>query len=360
MGTVYDCAGARKAELDYHPLADIFPLMADDEFAELVADIKANGLHEPIVLLDDLILDGRNRYRACLAADVVPALTPFRGDDPVAFIISVNIRRRHLNQSQRAMVAAKLATLRGGQRADLVEGLPIGRASEMLSVGERTVARAREVQDGGVPELVGAVERGDVSVSAAADIATLPVSEQAEVVARGEREILLKAKEIRAGRVKRSYAARMARFAEISAANAALPQMRYPVIYCDPPVEVRAVQRGDRRRALGSLSGDGDRPAQGDVGPRYGRLRVVHVGDELASGRCGGPSSGVGIRPEDDRRVGEAVDRPGIPAAQSPRAAAHRHQGRHSITPTAAAPGFGDRGAAGRAQRQAGTGVRND
>lgn len=105
----------------------------------------------------------------------------------------------------------------------------------MLSVGERTVARAREVQDGGVPELVGAVERGDVSVSAAADIATLPVSEQAEVVARGEREILLKAKEIRAGRVKRSYAARMARFAEISAANAALPQMRYPVIYCDPP-----------------------------------------------------------------------------------------------------------------------------
>jgi hypothetical protein len=71
------------------------------------------------------------------------------------------------------MVAAKLATLRDGQRADLVEGLPIGRASALLNVGERTVARAREVQEHGTPELVSAVERGAVSVSAAAE-APLP------------------------------------------------------------------------------------------------------------------------------------------------------------------------------------------
>src|SRR5262249_45640226 len=45
------------------------------------------------------------------------------------------------------MVAEKLATWKDGQRADLVEGLPIGRASEMLNVGERSVARAREVQE---------------------------------------------------------------------------------------------------------------------------------------------------------------------------------------------------------------------
>jgi hypothetical protein len=74
------------------------------------------------------------------------------------------------------MVAAKVATLRDGQRSDLVEGLPIGRAAELLSVSERSVARAAGVRRDGIPELVGAVERGEIKVSTAADIATLPVA----------------------------------------------------------------------------------------------------------------------------------------------------------------------------------------
>jgi hypothetical protein len=69
------------------------------------------------------------------------------------------------------MVAAKLSTLKLADNQHS-EGLPIGRSSELLNVGERTVARAREVQEHGTPELVHAVERGAVSVSAAADVAT--------------------------------------------------------------------------------------------------------------------------------------------------------------------------------------------
>jgi ParB-like chromosome segregation protein Spo0J len=84
------------AALPYHPLADLFPLLEGREFDELVADIKANGLHECIVLLDEQILDGRNRYRACIAAGVEPLFVPYRGDDPAAFVVSMNVARRHL------------------------------------------------------------------------------------------------------------------------------------------------------------------------------------------------------------------------------------------------------------------------
>ena len=100
-------------ELRFHPLADLFPLMEGTEFEELVADIKAHGLREDIVLYDGMILDGRNRYRACLAADI-PVATymadKFITDhiDAVAYVISANIRRRHLKPKQKHELITKL------------------------------------------------------------------------------------------------------------------------------------------------------------------------------------------------------------------------------------------------------------
>src|SRR5262249_44428526 len=94
--------------LEFHPIADMFPPMEGAEFDDLVTDIRANGLRHPIVLYEDMILDGRNRSRACLAAGVEPVFTPFRGDDPVAFVISTNLLRRHLSVEQRRDLIAKL------------------------------------------------------------------------------------------------------------------------------------------------------------------------------------------------------------------------------------------------------------
>jgi N6-adenosine-specific RNA methylase IME4 len=226
-------------QLEFHPLADIFPLVEGAEFDELVADIREHGLHEPIVVYEEKILDGRNRSRACEAAGIEPNYTVYTGDDPVSYVVSLNLRRRHLDESQRAMVAAKLATLKLGDNQHS-EGLPIGRGSELLNVGARSVARAREVQEHGAPELVRAVERGEVSVSAAADVATLPESEQQEIVARGEREILQAAVEIRAKRAEARRVERLAKLTEIAAGNLELQTGKhYPVIYADPPWQFR-------------------------------------------------------------------------------------------------------------------------
>jgi len=89
------------AQLKFHSLADVFPLMEGAEFDELVADIKAHGLREPITIFEGKILDGRNRYRACREAGVQVKVKDFEGDDPVAFVISANIHRRHLSAEKK-------------------------------------------------------------------------------------------------------------------------------------------------------------------------------------------------------------------------------------------------------------------
>lgn len=133
-------------DLRFHPLAELFPLIEGADFDELVADVRAHGVRKPIWLYEEKILDGRNRHRAAAEVGVPCPMRPYEGDDPVGFVISLNLKRRHLSESQRAMVAAKLATLRSGDN-QYSEGLPIGRSSELLNVSERTIARAREVRE---------------------------------------------------------------------------------------------------------------------------------------------------------------------------------------------------------------------
>jgi ParB-like chromosome segregation protein Spo0J len=53
---------------EFHPVANVLPLIEGPEFDRLVADIREHGLLNPITIHDDMILDGRNRERACRAA----------------------------------------------------------------------------------------------------------------------------------------------------------------------------------------------------------------------------------------------------------------------------------------------------
>src|SRR5215510_11156153 len=100
--------------LTFHPLANMFPLLEGEEFDALVTDIETSGLCEAIWLYEDQILDERNRYRACQVLGHKCATRPYTGDDPLSFVLSMNLRRQHLDESQRAMIAARLATMRQG------------------------------------------------------------------------------------------------------------------------------------------------------------------------------------------------------------------------------------------------------
>jgi N6-adenosine-specific RNA methylase IME4 len=221
----------------FHPLADLFPLLEGVDFEELVADVRAYGVREPIVLYQGHILDGRNRYRATQAAGIECPTRVFDGADPVGFVISLNLKRRHLSESQRAMVAAKLANIRLGENQHTIgsANLPTHRAADLLNVSERTVRHAREVRESGAPELVRAVETGTVSVRAAADIASQPIDEQREIVARGEREILQAAAEIRARKMEVRRAERLARVAAQADAGPLPRGRKYPLVLADPP-----------------------------------------------------------------------------------------------------------------------------
>lgn len=94
-----------------HPVADLFPMMSDEELDDLAADIKANGLINPVVIdLDGTLIDGRNRLEACRRAGVLPSYTTLdEGRDPVAYILGANIARRHLNKGQAAMAMAMVS-----------------------------------------------------------------------------------------------------------------------------------------------------------------------------------------------------------------------------------------------------------
>lgn len=98
-----------ETERAVHPAAAVFPMLSDDELADLAADIKANGLLHPITLdKDGRIVDGRNRNAACKRAGIEPTYATLADDvDVVAFILSQNVHRRHLSAGQRAMATVE-------------------------------------------------------------------------------------------------------------------------------------------------------------------------------------------------------------------------------------------------------------
>lgn len=155
-----------------HPLAKIFQRLPEEQLRELALSIEADGLQEPIVTYEGKILDGLNRQEACLRAGREPRYVEWNGKgSPVRFVLAKNLWRRHLNESQRALVAAtfleqleKEARARAKADVSVPRGTP-GRAAAVAGrtahVSARSVARAKRVLEEAPKKAVDAIRAGD-------------------------------------------------------------------------------------------------------------------------------------------------------------------------------------------------------
>jgi hypothetical protein len=175
---------------DVHPLANKLPPMSEDEFSRLVEDIRANGLRVPITIYQGQILDGRHRYRAAekagrpLTAEHFVEFKPNGSDSPIKFVIGQNVNRRHLNESQRALIAADIADIeKGGNQYSKGGSIDLPTAAKMLNVGEASVKRAKNFLTKAAPELVEEVRQGQRRVtSVSKDVLKKPKAEQAKAI----------------------------------------------------------------------------------------------------------------------------------------------------------------------------------
>ena len=160
----------------YHKLANIFPLMQGTEFEALKSDIKEHGLVEPIWLdKNGLIIDGRNRHRACLEIGIEPKFKTYEGADILNFAISMNLQRRHLNETQRAIIASRIANMQVGgtgsnqyisKSANLPNSISQAEAAKKLNISERMIRTVKAIEST-APELIERMESGKMTANEA-------------------------------------------------------------------------------------------------------------------------------------------------------------------------------------------------
>jgi hypothetical protein len=149
--------------LKVHPIAELYPLMSDEELDVLGEDIETNGLQNKLVRDEDgTLIDGRNREEAAkrrgikLTADDYVTLN---GLDSMTFIFSLNNKRRHVLKSQRAVIAVKARELEGKAKKTESDFLSFAAMAQLSGVSESLIKDAHAVLKY-APEHVDAVIAG--------------------------------------------------------------------------------------------------------------------------------------------------------------------------------------------------------
>lgn len=164
-----------------HEAAYLFPEMQEQEFKDLKEDIARNGQQMPILLYQGKVVDGRHRLRACTELGVVPRFEEMQAANDAAVnqaVFSINVYRRYLDESQRALIAAKLTNSRAGTNQHTAGAVSQSEVAKDLGISVDSVQRGKKVLKNGIPELVAAVASGKINISSAAKLAGLAKEDQ--------------------------------------------------------------------------------------------------------------------------------------------------------------------------------------
>ena len=160
-------------KFELHPLASLFPRMAGAEFEALKSDIKANGLRQAIVTHQGMILDGGNRYQACMDLGIKPLMTEYTGDNLVTYVLSANFFRRHLSPGQQAAI---VASAQDWASAQTVGNPQLRNVAQLKTAADRAAQsgasfRTQQMADAVAkksPDLAVKVAHGEISLPKAA------------------------------------------------------------------------------------------------------------------------------------------------------------------------------------------------
>lgn len=218
---------------NFHPAADAFPLMDAQRFSELREDIKERGQIVPITICDDAILDGRNRYKACLELGIEPKEEHFTGD-PWLYVWSLNGQRRDIGAEQRYLIW-KFCYEHSDQWVREQERI-WNEANKKRSVSIQTQPRT---EDGKFQPIVEQIVPLPVKIHKTRESKAILSKTNKGAVQRGDqlaKERPDLAEKVRKGEMKPSEATRALRIDKIkSKPKQPLPNGVFDLIYCDPP-----------------------------------------------------------------------------------------------------------------------------
>lgn len=241
-------------EYEIHPAAMDFPPLSPARFAELKANIKSRGQQVSIRLFEGKILDGRNRYRACVELGIEPGVSTEKLEgNPYWLAWSFNGARRDMSDDLRANVylevedhaldydRKKVDTAASANKARSAKA----RVQPRESGGEFTGAGSDSSRTGSEPRdpSHGADEANKTRTAIATESGiNSGALARASALRSGAPEL---AKKVIAGEIKPAEAARLARRAAVAGKVRKLPEGKHRVIYADPPW-----QYGDARTGL--------------------------------------------------------------------------------------------------------------
>jgi len=291
--------------LDHHPAADSFPLMTSQRYEELRLDIARQGQLEPITLCDGMILDGRNRYRACIELGIEPRTRLYEGD-PWAYAWSLNGERRdlvdeqryliwkHCNEHSKAWLAQKqaIAEEANRKRSEAAQGnrnsaqayicsvcgdiFDIGdlghcpvcdhhyhAGSECGNCHERVIRKTMRKAGFTYGEWAEKQKKNSAGTECSPTVSRHPERKAKAVasktnpgaVARGDKLVKDRpdlAEQVRKGDIKPAEAHRQMKKDEVKGKAAELPKDKFSVIYADPPWSYNDKQGGSISESYGA------------------------------------------------------------------------------------------------------------